>query len=169
MMHDNDPSFWQFHLENAKTLGDRELEAVALTNLGTSYHTAHQYQRAIEKYCQAIAIFQELANLDREIWALTHLGITYNCLQEYSRAVIIYRKAIAIANTEGLLVPPYLLCSLGQTYRSMGRYDEAIAVCEDAIDGLRERGNTVELTQAVRLLKDIQHESNALTPDVAIT
>ena len=169
MMHDKDPSFWQFHLENAKTLGDRELEAVALTNLGASYHTAHQYQRAIEKYRQAIAIFQELANLDRELWALTNLGITYNYLQEYARAVIIYRKAIAIANTEGILVPPDLLCSLGQTYRSMGRYDEAIAVYEEAVGVLRDRDRTVELTEAVRLLKDIRHEYNALSPGVAIT
>jgi tetratricopeptide (TPR) repeat protein len=169
MMHDNDPSFWQFHLENAKTLGDRELEAVALTNLGASYHTSQQYQRAIEKYRQAIVIFQELANFDREIWALTNLGITYNCRQDYARAVIIYRKAIAIANTEGKLVPPDLLCSLGQTYRSMGRYDEAIAVCEEAIGVLRERGTTVELTEAVRLLTDIRHEYNASAPSVAIT
>jgi tetratricopeptide (TPR) repeat protein len=161
MMHDKDPSFWQFHLENAKTAGDRELEAVALTNLGASYHTAYQYQRAIAKYRQAIAIFQELANRDREIWAHTQLGNAYNCLHEYARAVIIYRRAISIASIEGTLVPPDLLYSLGQTYRSMGRYDEAIALCEEAIGVLRGRGSTVELAEAMRVLKDLRHESNA--------
>jgi tetratricopeptide (TPR) repeat protein len=169
MMHDNDPSFWQFHLENAKTIGDRELEAVALTNLGASYHTAQHYQRASEKYRQAIAIFQELADLDLEIWALTHLGTTYNCLQDYARAVMIYRKAIAVANAEGTLVPPGLLCSLGHTYRSMGRYDEAIAVVEEAVGLLQERGSAAELVEAIQLLKDIRNESNALSLDVAIT
>ncbi|WP_309738210.1 tetratricopeptide repeat protein [Chamaesiphon sp. OTE_20_metabat_361] len=169
MMHDKDPSFWQFHLENAKTMGDRELEAVALTNLGASYHTAQQYQRAIAKYRQAIAIFQELADLDGEIWALTNLGSAYNCLQEYARAVITYRQAIDLANTRGTLVPPGLLCNLGQTYRSMGRYDEAIAVCEEAIGTLRESGSTVELTETVRVLKDLRHEHNTLSSGVAIT
>jgi tetratricopeptide (TPR) repeat protein len=169
MMHDNDPSFWQFHLENAKTLGDRELEAVALTNLGASYNTAQQYHRAIEKYRQAISIFQELADLDLEIWALTHLGTTYSCLQDYARAVMIYRKAIALASAEGGLVPASLLCSLGRTYRSMERYDEPISACEEAVGVLQEHGSAAELVDAIQLLKDMRHEYNTLSPGVAIT
>jgi tetratricopeptide (TPR) repeat protein len=122
MIHDNDPSFWQFHLENARTMGNRELEAVALTNLGASYAYSEQYERALDRYHQAIPIFQELGDRNREIWALNNIGTTYDHLTQYNRAIAVYLKAIAVSRSAGTLVREgWVLRSLAHTYRSMMR------------------------------------------------
>ena len=117
MRHDNDLSFWQFQLDNAQTIRDRELEAVALTNLGASYEASQQHHRAIDKYQQAILIFQELGDLNREIWALNNLGTTYYRLELYNRAVTVYLQALTASRAAGALVREgWVLRSLGHTY-----------------------------------------------------
>ncbi len=163
MTHEHDPSFWQFHLENAKTVGDRELEAVALTSLGASYAAMAQYHRAIEKYQQAIHIFQELGDLNREIWALNNLGTSYSSLRLHNRAIEAYLQAIAVARVAGELVREgWVLRNLGHTYRSMARYEEAITAVEAAIAVFQERGTTEELAGATQLLREICQEHHHL-------
>ncbi len=150
---------WQNQLESARASGDRELEGVALTNLGAIYTSLGEYNRGLELYQQGMLIFQELGDRSKEIWVLNNIGTAYKELEQYDRAVEAYLRAIAIARSQGTLVREgWVWRNLGHTYRSMRQYDRAIEAFGQAVRVFQNTNAQDELADVTRLLQEVQRE-----------
>jgi tetratricopeptide (TPR) repeat protein len=159
MRLDQDLQVWQAYLGQAKASGDRDQEATALTNIGSIYDSANQYDKALEYYQQGMLIFRSLGERKKEVWALNNIGTTYNHLKQYNKAVESYLKAITICRLEGTLVSEgWVLASLGHTYRSMKQSDRAIEAFQQAIKVFQSTNSQQELAETIRILREVQKE-----------
>lgn len=156
---DQNPQYWQNQLERARASGERELEGVAITNLGAIYTSLGEYNRGLELYQQGMLIFQELGDRSKEIWVLNNIGTAYKQLEQYDRAVEAYLRAIAIARSQGTLVREgWVWRNLGHTYRSMKQYDKAIQAFGQAVRVFQNTNAQDELADVTRLLQEVQRE-----------
>jgi tetratricopeptide (TPR) repeat protein len=150
---------WQQQLESARASGDRELEGVSLTNLGSVYYELNESVLAIESSYQGLLIFQEIGDRERGIWALNNIGTYHNKLDQYDKAVEAYTMAINLSRSIGTLVREgWIWKSLGRTYRLMRQYDQAIEAFQQAIKVFQETSSKDETEEVRQLLTEIQQE-----------
>jgi len=103
-------------------LSDNQLEtAYALCRLGWDLLYAEQSEEAIEKFNQALTIFQALSNLAGEATALNYLGLAHCNLKNYHQAEGYYNEALNIhthlQDPDGKAV---VLNNLGLIYEQKG-------------------------------------------------
>ncbi len=91
-------------------------------NMGYLYLTERNYQKAVEEFKTAIALYPDYAR------AYNNLGIADSALGETKKAIAAYRRAIEIS-------PNYAVAynNLAGLYASIGRNNQAIAAYKQAI------------------------------------
>src|SRR5687767_13847015 len=67
-------------LESARRLGDRESEAIHLSNLGLAYEDIGDLQRGLERQQQSLTIAREVGDRYTEETTLGNLGAVYQAL-----------------------------------------------------------------------------------------
>lgn len=72
-------------------------EGLILHVLGRINYELEQYERALDYYNQALALFQSLDRLERQAKALNNIGIVYDAMKEYGKAVETYQEALKIS------------------------------------------------------------------------
>jgi tetratricopeptide (TPR) repeat protein len=81
----------------ARQTGDRNEEANALGNLGSSYGGLGELGRAIAFHQQALGISRELGDRNRECTGLRNLGLDYTRLGDTAKAIEYHEQALVIA------------------------------------------------------------------------
>jgi tetratricopeptide (TPR) repeat protein len=71
----------------AQTTTDRKAEAARLVQEGDRYYYQGQYQVTLEKYQQALAIYQQIADRQQEGVILNNIGFVYTELEKSKQAL----------------------------------------------------------------------------------
>ncbi|MEG4797411.1 CHAT domain-containing protein, partial [Microcoleus sp. LAD1_D1] len=87
----------QQQLAIAREIKNRQVESVALGNLGVAYSYQGNYGKAIEYGQQQLAIAREIKNRQVESVALGNLGAAYHSLSDYAKAIEYSQQYLAIA------------------------------------------------------------------------
>ena len=125
----------------ARETGDREGEAIDLSNLGNCYADLGQIPRAIELYEQALAIARETGDREGEATCLGNLANSYSDLGQIPRAIDLYEQALAIAREIGDRAGEAShLGNLGNRYAELGQTARAIELYEQALAIARQIG-----------------------------
>jgi tetratricopeptide (TPR) repeat protein len=113
---------------------NERISGAFLNNLGHVYEAMGQYDRSLECYQQALAIFTELKRRRPEAEQLRGLGWVYLNLGHYDRALEYNQKALAIIREErDCFLEGALLSNLGWLYFRMDRYDRAREYYQEAL------------------------------------
>ena len=114
-------------------------KADVLNNLGTSYYSLGNYNKAIEYYKKALEI--RINTLDENhpdvASSYNNLGAAYNGLGDYNKAIYFFEKALEIKiNTLGENHPNVASSynNLGAAYNDLGDYNKAIEYHEKALE-----------------------------------
>ncbi|CAF3828049.1 unnamed protein product [Rotaria sp. Silwood1] len=119
-------------------MGDRQGLARCLQNLANIHQTKGEFDQAINKYNQALKIFQELPG-DQNTWVAKcfhNLGVIYTRQCRFTEAVQCYKDALNIRET----ILPHTHHEIGMTLLNMGNvccanddYDQALRYFERAL------------------------------------
>lgn len=112
----------QIQLEIAKILGGKRAEGVIMANIGSTYLTLRQYQKALEGLEEALPLLEATDNKIILCTTLHNLGEACRLLRRYKDALEWYDEALSID-------PDRSTCWFvkGDVLERMGRLDEAIA------------------------------------------
>lgn len=113
----------------SRELGDRTGEANILSMLA---HATTDYAQMRTYYEDALAIFQDVGNRERQAVALNNLGWVYWSLGLYSQACYYGEQAAQIARElKASYTLSFTLDSLGRAYLGLGAADQAQQVFEE--------------------------------------
>lgn len=104
-------------------IGQEDVNAETLQNMGIIYTERKQYDRAIESFKQAIKLKPSNTEL------LYHLGIAYYLNKTYQSAIQIFKHAIGL---DSLCVDAYF--NLGVVFAKLKNYDSAMKYLNKAIE-----------------------------------
>ena len=129
-------------LAAARQLQRRQVEGVALCNLGSAYLYLGEVRQAIAHYEQHLAIARETGDRRGEAMALGNLGCTYKNSGEMRQAIEYHEQALIIAREIGdRRGEGAALGNLGLAYADLGEVRQAIAHYEQQLVIVREIGD----------------------------
>jgi tetratricopeptide (TPR) repeat protein len=130
----------------ARDLGYRLVEGNNLSCLGEIHAIVGAFERSIEDYQQALAIFREIADRPRESYALKGLAEVQTCMGFVDEATDLCSQALAIARDTGdPRQEGIALASLVQILCDKGQYREAASAALDAVR-IGEKIGNVEIS-----------------------
>lgn len=146
--------------ELARKIGDRELLASSLGNLGSTYLYMGDKETAIDYYLQCAAILEKLGNKKKLAVLYTNLGINYQRLRQHANSLAYGEKAIAIARElptkEDLGIA---LTNHAVTLIDINRRAEALPLLEEALQISRQLKFTrLELSVLINMAGTIEGE-----------
>ncbi|MEV6845513.1 tetratricopeptide repeat protein [Actinoplanes sp. NPDC051411] len=110
-------------LEAARNDGHEKGQIGTLVNLGTTYFTLHDYDRAIAAFIAAQEFASATGHIEEEGICLQNLAATYVSLGQVTRAIEIYGDALAICRKIGNPVDEAVILHwLGEAYLRLGHY-----------------------------------------------
>jgi tetratricopeptide (TPR) repeat protein len=138
-------------LAGARRIGDQFGEAWTLNNVAHGFREVRRFKDAREHLEQALDIRKEIGDRVGLAWTVTALGFVDCDVQRFDSAAERFIEAlriredvhaqhcedgaIALANRHGQGIA---LASLGDSYRELGRFDEALDQLRDALAIFRE-------------------------------
>jgi tetratricopeptide (TPR) repeat protein len=126
----------------ARITKNRQMECLALGNLGNAYAHMGEQGKAIEFYEQVLVIYRETGNRRGEGATLANLGLAYFNLGEPRKAIELYERALVIAREiVNRRVEGKALGNLGNAYAHLGEPRKAIELFEQARVISREIGD----------------------------
>jgi CHAT domain-containing protein len=118
----------------ARAVGDREQEAVVLTNIGRVYGTLGERRGALDRYETALQIFRSLGLRPAEATLLNNIGLIYSEMGQNDKAVEYYEQALnlnrAVKNSGGEALALYNIAFAEQEGDHL---DEALARIQEAV------------------------------------
>jgi tetratricopeptide (TPR) repeat protein/DNA-binding XRE family transcriptional regulator/DNA polymerase III delta prime subunit len=138
-------------LAGARRIGDKFGESWTLNNVAHGFRELRRFKDAREHLEQALEIRKEISDLVGLAWTVTALGFVDCDVHRYESAVERFiealgiredvqrehgdDEAIALANFHGQGIAR---ASLGDSYRELGRFDEALTELREALRIFRE-------------------------------
>lgn len=110
---------------------------------GVGYHFKSQYEKAIEKYEQALAIRDSMGDKKAMGSSFFNLGLSHSFLGNYDRARDFYQNGLALVREIGQEeVYPRFINNIGVTYESQGKFTEALNYYSQSIKQNEKLGDT---------------------------
>jgi CHAT domain-containing protein/Tfp pilus assembly protein PilF len=107
-----------------------------------SPQTAEARQKQLQKYNEALRLWQQAREGEREGLTLTSLGYIYSELDQYQKALESYLQALPIWKTLGHRVgQAAVLQATGNTYFLLKEYQKAVQTYNEALPILKELGD----------------------------
>lgn len=140
-------------------INDRHRWGSSLLNLGTSYHSLGDYQKAIEYYQQSLEIRREIditeeysqENRHRIAISFMGLGITYLSLGDYQKAIENYKQSLQIfkeiGDRDGIAIS---LESMGSVYGSFGYHKKAIEYYKKSLEIYQNFGDQDDIANSLK-------------------
>ena len=123
-------SHWQLE----STIGNKQLEATALANLGIAHSHLDDIHKAINFYEQSLMLSREICDRETEGLTLTKLAEANAQLGDDNRAVDYYGQALSLHREVGNLYgEAHVLASYAVTKYDSGDRMEAIAASEKSL------------------------------------
>src|SRR5919199_1224666 len=119
----------------AQTPDSRKAEADRLFQQGLEQYQTSQFEAALQSWQQALTIYREIKDRQREGWVLGGLGIVYYSQGDYTKAIDYQKQLLAITReihdrqSEGLA-----LNNLGLALRKSGNLTEAEKILIEGIN-----------------------------------
>ena len=110
-----------------------------MINLGSTYHSQGNLQKATAKYQESLQLAQSSGNKQRELEALGSLGLVHEDLKKYPQAIDYLQKSLTIAKeirdpeAQGMG-----LNNLGHVFFAAGKLEEAEKALQEAVKLLDE-------------------------------
>jgi tetratricopeptide (TPR) repeat protein/transcriptional regulator with XRE-family HTH domain len=138
-------------LEAARSCGDLDAQAGALTTLGVIYGRQGSYQQATDFHRQALAVARETGDTLTQARALGNLGLIHDQQGRYQSATRCHREALTLWRARGDLTgEAIVLSNLGLVYLRQARYQQAARELQQSIELYRKvahrSGEAVALT-----------------------
>lgn len=109
------------------TEDSRQTQADQLFQQGIQQYRANQPEAAIQSWQQALKLYQQLQNRQREGATLGNLGAAYLALGNYRKAIEFLEPFLAVAKTtNNQLGEAQALSNLGIAYQELGNYNKAV-------------------------------------------
>lgn len=131
-------------LSIARKLNDRNLELLALRNLGRAYFYLSQFDTALDVNTQALSMAKELGDKSTSAGILNNLGSDYDNLGQHEKALEYYNQAVSIGKEIGH-PPTSALTNIGIYYAHHGQlakaldyYHQSLAICRENSDRFAE-------------------------------
>ncbi len=132
----------------ARDIGNREQEAISLSNLGQLEVDEGETQKGLTNFLLAQERAQEAGAIQPSYFI--NIANTYDLLSDRQRAIQNYQKALDLARSTGdRKNEATALNNLGDTYYSLGDWEAALRYFEQALE-------------IARSLKNRQHEARSL-------
>lgn len=133
--------------EQARALGDPGRLTDSLLTLGVALSRSGEHGAGLERYREALALFEHQGNARGRVLALNNIGIGCKNLGRFEEAVTHLQQAISLADTQGddgsrALAATNLIEPLAR----LGRREEAHAALADALARLERAGYLSALT-----------------------
>jgi len=164
----------------ARALGDKSLEVVLVSSLGSSYYTMERNAESLACQLEAQEIALELARGDDCLplmRVLGNLGALYRVMGQRERALRALEKQLELARSAGYLrEESRALGLMARVYFDLGEIQRAIELSQAGLALTQQtgdrRGQAIALGglgNAYRLLKDFDKARQYLEQDLAIT
>jgi len=155
-------------LEQAVTAGYQKGEADACRLLGNTHMRQGQYVEALAMSRRALAIFEQLNNLNGKADALNTIGMVYNQQGQYPLALENFTRALDLRRQIDSTAPaPLLHENIGIVYFGQGDYQQALASFKECYEAYLAMGNEAS---ANKVLVNIGATYNKLKmPQEALT
>jgi len=133
---------WQQVLAIARQFKVREIEVLALNNIGFSYYRISQSQEALKYLNQALSITRSVGYRPEEAITLSNIGLVYDSISQPQEALKYYNQALPIrqevGDREGEATT---LNNIGAVYESISQPQEALKYYNQALPISREVGD----------------------------
>lgn len=154
-------------LERAKVSEDRLMQASALNNLGNVNYAMNRENEATGYYQQALALFQELGEVQYATMTLINLSSIYRTGGQPQKALDCCRQALAVfpeySNRQAEAATWF---DMGLSYRDLGQKERAMEVWEKSIEIAREVDDAATemaaLVHTAEMLADPEHVRESL-------
>src|SRR5262245_51086199 len=112
-----------------------DAEARALVSLGRLYRLHGRLDDALDHYRQALALHDRPLSPDPEgaIQAMNAIAVTLTYMGRFDDARVQYEAALARARRSSPSVVPFMIANLGGLNLQLGRFDEALALFDEAL------------------------------------
>lgn len=129
-------------LQTSQSPSSKQLQALALLSLGSTYSSLGEKQKAIDYYNQTLSITPTLNNPQLEATAKFSIGVVYADLSQYQQALESYNQVLPIYRKIGdRLGESVTIDRIGQLYYSRGEYKQALQFYNQAIPILQQLGD----------------------------
>lgn len=140
-------------LQAYRESGDRERQALTLSDLGEFLGKTKQYDQAIERYSEASAIWKELGNQQRESATLYNLALIYVAVEKKKEALILFTQSLVLSqNIHDTYSCAAILTELAYLNRDLGHLDQSLRQFEEAAQAFLELGNTAKQAEMLRAI-----------------
>ncbi len=121
-------------IELASEQNDKNLLGIAYNNLGETYNKISEYEKALNYFHKAIAIYQDQNNLAELSTVYNNIGSIYYSWGKYDKAINFYKKGLKI-DKENFFFENHgkKLNNIGEVYNMWGKYDIALDYFEHAL------------------------------------
>lgn len=112
-----------------------DAEARALVSLGRLYRLHGRLDDALDHYRQALALHDRPLSPDPQgaIQAMNAVAVTLTYMGRFDEARTEYEAALARARRSSPSVVPFMIANLGGLNLQLGRFDEALALFDEAL------------------------------------
>ena len=134
----------QYDLEALKTYEekhDKHFSAIALIDIGASYHELKEYKKAIGYFDKALLLTKEINSFALQAVVLQSLGKSYREMNQFKKAESLFKESLFWVEKSNVKRGIFQnLVELGITYNSMGQSSLAIPFFNKAIIGADSTG-----------------------------
>lgn len=122
-------------LELAGEIGERRVLGVARVNLGNAFGMTKNWQRALDQWEIALAIFESMNEAELQSSVLGNLGIANINLREFDRAEEHLLRCLAFKRQTGNRYDIVRsMQNLATLYSTMERFDKALECCREGLE-----------------------------------
>jgi CHAT domain-containing protein len=147
--------YYQQALAIARETRNRELEQIALNNLGFIHVGLENSAKVVEYYQQVLALARELQDRSAETSALAYLGDAYASLNDNQKAIEFAQQALVKAREiKNSRAEAIALDTLSRTYSSLGDANKTIELAQPALVIARQLKNNFLEGRAIAFLGD---------------
>jgi len=106
---------------------NRQIQADRLLQQGIEQYKAGQLTTAIESWQQAISLYQQLQDQEKEALVTDFLGLAHQKLGNYHQAIAYYQQLLTLARKiKNREYEANALGNLGNSYRVLGKYSQSL-------------------------------------------
>jgi len=149
-----------FYLLPALVWAQSEKQGVALYNqakdISTKAKSNQDLEKAIDKYQQALKIFENTGSTKLNGGTLHEIGFVYQRLGRHQKALEYYKQALVIRRKIGHLGGEgATLFNMGEIYRRRGEYSKALECHEMALGVFKKDGNNKYEVYALNMIGEV--------------
>lgn len=135
-------------------IGDRKMEAMALSYIGINYEQMGNFEKAVEYLENSHAIVTtELDEGGIKYRSLEQLGLTYCSLGRYHSAIEFFKQCLEITQQDKLKEKEGIcMGNLGDAYSHIGKFELAIECAQKFLDIAEQNENPKITTYALAIL-----------------